>query len=46
MELAGLTEDLATRRVSAEPAFEKLQIQLTRLPLDKSGQGCAQALRL
>jgi protein involved in polysaccharide export with SLBB domain len=38
MELAGLTEDLATRRVSAEPAFEKLQIKLTRLPLDKTGK--------
>jgi polysaccharide export outer membrane protein len=38
MELAGLTEDLATRRVSAEPAFEKLQIRLTRLPLDKIGK--------
>src|SRR3984957_5016081 len=36
--LAGLTEDLATRRVSAEPAFEKLQIKLTRLPLDKTGK--------
>jgi polysaccharide export outer membrane protein len=36
--LAGLTEDLATRRVSAEPAFEKLSIVLTRLPLDKSGK--------
>jgi protein involved in polysaccharide export with SLBB domain len=38
MELAGLTEDLATRRVSAEPAFEKLDIKLTRLPLDKTGK--------
>jgi polysaccharide biosynthesis/export protein len=38
MALAGLTEDLATRRVSAEPAFEKLSIRLTRLPLDKSGK--------
>ncbi len=37
MALAGLTEDLATRRVGAEPAFEKLWIRLTRLPLDKSG---------
>jgi len=36
--LAGLSEDLATRRVSAEPAFEKLQIKLTRLPLDKTGK--------
>jgi protein involved in polysaccharide export with SLBB domain len=38
MELAGLTEDLATRRVSAEPAFEKLQIKITRLPLEKTGR--------
>src|ERR1700676_4574549 len=38
MALAGLTEDLATRRVAAEPAFEKLLIKLTRLPLDKSGK--------
>jgi polysaccharide biosynthesis/export protein len=36
--LAGLTEDLATRRASAEPGFAKLQIRLTRLPLKKSGQ--------
>jgi len=38
MQLAGLSEDLATRRVSAEPAFEKLFVRLTRLPLDKSGK--------
>ena len=38
MALAGLTEDLATRRAAAEPAFLKLQIRLTRLPLKKSGQ--------
>jgi protein involved in polysaccharide export with SLBB domain len=36
--LAGLTEDLATRRVAAEPAFEHLQLRLTRLPLEKSGE--------
>jgi polysaccharide biosynthesis/export protein len=36
--LAGLTEDLATRRASAEPAFAKLQIDLTLLPLKKSGR--------
>jgi len=36
--LAGLTEDLATRRAQAEPAFAKLQMRLTRLPLRKSGQ--------
>jgi protein involved in polysaccharide export with SLBB domain len=38
MQLAGLSEDLATRRVAAEPAFEKLFIRLTRLPLDRSGK--------
>jgi len=38
MALAGLTEDLATRRAGAELAFSKLQIRLTRLPLKKSGQ--------
>jgi protein involved in polysaccharide export with SLBB domain len=37
ISLAGLTEDLATRRVQAEPAFERLHIQLTRLPLDRLG---------
>ncbi|MGH8144425.1 MAG: polysaccharide biosynthesis/export family protein, partial [Steroidobacteraceae bacterium] len=36
--LAGLTEDLATRRVAAEPAFEYLHVRLTRLPLQKMGQ--------
>jgi protein involved in polysaccharide export with SLBB domain len=38
MALAGLTEDLASRRVAAEPAFAKLQISVTRLPLKKAGQ--------
>ena len=38
MQLAGLSEELATRRVAAEPAFEKLFIKLIRLPLDKSGK--------
>jgi protein involved in polysaccharide export with SLBB domain len=38
MPLAGLTEDLATRRAAAEPAFAKLQIRLTLLPLKKAGQ--------
>ncbi|MGH8232528.1 MAG: SLBB domain-containing protein [Steroidobacteraceae bacterium] len=38
MQVAGLTEDLATRRVQADPAFEKLHIRLTRLPLDKTGK--------
>jgi protein involved in polysaccharide export with SLBB domain len=36
--LAGLSEDLATRRVAAEPAFEHLEVRLTRLPLQKMGQ--------
>lgn len=35
--LAGLTEDLATRRVAAEPALAHLQIHVTRLPLEKVG---------
>jgi protein involved in polysaccharide export with SLBB domain len=35
--LAGLSEDLATRRLRAEPAFERFQARITRLPLDKSG---------
>ena len=35
--VAGLSEDLATRRVMAEPAFAKLQIRLMRLPLRKTG---------
>lgn len=35
--LAGLSEDLATRRVQAEPAFDHLRVRLTRLPLAKSG---------
>lgn len=38
MALAGLTEDLATLRAAAEPAFAKLQIRLTRLPLRKTGE--------
>jgi polysaccharide export outer membrane protein len=38
MALAGLSEDLATRRAQAVPAFARLQIRLTRLPLRKSGQ--------
>ncbi|MGA2563999.1 MAG: SLBB domain-containing protein [Steroidobacteraceae bacterium] len=38
MPLAGLTEDLATRRAAAEPAFAKLNIRLTLLPLKKEGQ--------
>jgi polysaccharide biosynthesis/export protein len=38
MAIAGLTEDLATRRVSANVAFDKVQLTLTRLPIDKSGK--------
>lgn len=37
MALAGLNEELATRRVAAEPAFEHFQVRLTRLPLRKFG---------
>lgn len=36
--LAGLTEELATRRVAAEPALAKVRVRITRLPLDKSGK--------
>ncbi len=36
--IAGLTEDQATRLVSADLAFEKTMINLLRLPVDKSGQ--------
>ena len=35
--LAGLAEELATRRVAAEPSLLKLKVRLTRLPLAKSG---------
>ncbi len=35
--LQGLTEALATQRVAAEPAFARLQVRLTRLPLEKTG---------
>jgi polysaccharide export outer membrane protein len=38
MLIAGLTEELATKRVSAHPAFDKVQITLTRLPLEKFGK--------
>jgi polysaccharide export outer membrane protein len=38
MVIAGLTEDLATKRVSAYPAFSKVQITLTRLPVEKFGK--------
>ena len=35
--LLGLTEDQATLRLKVEPAFQKLDIRLTRLPLKKTG---------
>jgi polysaccharide biosynthesis/export protein len=35
--LLGLTDDSATLRLKTEPAFEKLDIRLTRLPLKKTG---------
>lgn len=38
MAIAGLTEDLATRRVGANVAFEKVQVTLVRLPIDKTGK--------
>jgi polysaccharide export outer membrane protein len=37
MALAGLTEDLATLRVAAQPALARLLVRLTRLPLRKTG---------
>jgi protein involved in polysaccharide export with SLBB domain len=37
MALSGLTEDLATVRAAAQPAFSKLHIRLTRLPLRRTG---------
>jgi len=36
--IAGLTEDQATRRVAADMAFDKVQIDIVRLPVDKSGK--------
>jgi polysaccharide biosynthesis/export protein len=35
--LAGLDEELATKRLSAVPAFAKLEVKVTRLPLMKVG---------
>ena len=35
--LAGLTDDQATLRLRIEPAFQHLDIRLTRLPLKKTG---------
>jgi polysaccharide export outer membrane protein len=40
--LLGLTEDQASLRLRIEPAFEKLEIRITRLPLKKTG---SQALK-
>jgi len=40
--LAGLTEEQATLRLKVEPAFRRLDVRVTRLPLKKSG---AQALK-
>ncbi len=35
--LGGLNEELATKRVAAEPVLQKIEVKLTRLPLAKSG---------
>lgn len=35
--LAGLTDDQATLRLRVEPAFRKVDVRVTRLPLRKSG---------
>jgi protein involved in polysaccharide export with SLBB domain len=40
--LLGLTEDQATLRLQVEPAFQKLEVRITRLPLKKYG---AEALK-
>jgi len=37
IQLLGLTEDQASLRLKAEPAFYEIDIRLTRLPLKKSG---------
>ncbi len=37
MPLAGLSEEQAALRLTAEPAFDGLVIKVTRLPLEKSG---------
>ncbi len=37
IELAGLTEEQATKRLAAEPAFRRIEISLTRLPLARMG---------
>jgi polysaccharide export outer membrane protein len=40
--LSGLTEDQATLRLKVEPAFAKVDVRITRLPLKKTG---SQALK-
>jgi polysaccharide export outer membrane protein len=40
--LSGLIEDLASLRLKSEPALAKLDVRVTKLPLDKSG---AEALK-
>jgi polysaccharide export outer membrane protein len=37
LQLAGLDQELATRRIAAVPSFHKLDIKLTRLPVRKGG---------
>jgi len=37
IQLLGLSDDDATLRLKAEPAFAKLDVRLTRLPLKKTG---------
>jgi polysaccharide biosynthesis/export protein len=37
MPVAGLTDDQASLRLKVEPAFNHLEIRLTRLPLEKTG---------
>ncbi|MFT3906202.1 MAG: SLBB domain-containing protein [Steroidobacteraceae bacterium] len=37
IQLAGLTEDQASQRISADPAIVNLDAKLTLLPLDKTG---------
>jgi len=37
IELAGLTQELATLRLQAEPAFRRLEVEVILLPLQKTG---------
>lgn len=37
LQLAGLTEEEATKLLSAEPSFRELEVSVTRLPLARSG---------